>query len=127
MSTIEPANDFELNTCDAWSDMIVRIENHMLISENRKLLIRCETNIFNLYRGAAETELKINDDNIWMHGAKVSPTTDQRSSSNSFRENDPDNSPLQAGAVGISSCCFKAYLFLLQFLCMSLTLVTKIQ
>lgn len=99
--------------------MIVRIDNHMLIPDNRKILVRCETNIFNLYRGAAEAELKISDDSIWMHGAKVSPTTDQRSSnggnsnnggggggnggtsssSTSTKNNgDPDNSALQAGA-----------------------------
>lgn len=77
--------------------MIVRIDNHMLIPDNRKILVRCETNIFNLYRGAAEAELKINDDSIWMHGAKVSPTTDQRSSSSTTNNGDPDNSALQAG------------------------------
>lgn len=85
--------------------MVVRIENHMLIPDNRKILVRCETNIFNLYRGAAEAELKISDDSIWLHGGKVlaSPTTDQRSSgsssSTSSKHGDPDNSALQAGAV----------------------------
>ena len=90
--------------------MIARIDHHMLNADNRKILVRCETNIFNLYRGAAEAELKISDDSIWMHSAKVSPTTDQRSSSSSSgsassssssststKNGDPDNSALQAG------------------------------
>ncbi|XP_055323945.1 uncharacterized protein LOC129578813 isoform X2 [Sitodiplosis mosellana] len=104
-------NDSDSNAKEAWSDMIARIDNHMLNSDNRKILVRCETNIFNLYRGTAEAELKISDDSIWMHGAKVSPTTDQRSSSSSSssssgggssssastKNGDPDNSALQAG------------------------------
>lgn len=98
------ANESESNTKEAWSELIVRIDNHMLNADNRKILIRCETNIFNLYRGTAEAELKISDDNVWMNGGKVSPTTDQRSSSSSSsgstssKTGDPDNSALQAGA-----------------------------
>lgn len=108
-----------MNTDEAWSDIIVRIDNHMLNPENQKILIRCETNIFNLYRGAVESELKINDDNIWMHGAKVSPTIDQRSSSTSFIGGDPDNSALLgSGAVRIFSCCLNVHLFLLQLICL---------
>lgn len=83
---------------ETWSDLIVRIDNHMITPHNRKILIRCETNIFNLYRGAAEAELKVSDDNLWMHGGKVSPTTDQRSSSTSSN-GDPDNSALLANAM----------------------------
>ncbi|XP_031617834.1 uncharacterized protein LOC116337418 [Contarinia nasturtii] len=112
MNTVIPNNDSDANAKEAWSDMIVRIENHMLIPDNRKILIRCETNIFNLYRGAVEAELKISDDSIWLHGGKVSPTTqltDPRSnsggnggssssSSTSKNGGDPDNSALQAGA-----------------------------
>lgn len=86
--------------------MIVRIDNHMLNADSRKILVRCETNIFNLYRGAVEAELKISVDTVWMNGGKVSPTTDQRSSSSSSssststssKTGDPDNSALQAGA-----------------------------
>lgn len=77
----------------------------MLNADSRKILVRCETNIFNLYRGAAEAELKISIDTVWMNGGKVSPTTDQRSSSSSSsssstssKTGDPDNSALQAGA-----------------------------
>lgn len=102
MNAIVPAtNETDSNVKEAWSDMIVRIDSHMLSTDSRKILVRCETNIFNLYRGAAEAELKISDDTVWMHGGKVSPTTDQRSSSTSSKNGDPDNSALQAGAVCI--------------------------
>lgn len=60
------------------------------------MLVRCETNIFNLYRGAAEAELRVNEENYWLHGGKVSPTTDQRSSGTSTKNGDPDNSALQS-------------------------------
>lgn len=99
-----PTNASDSNTKEAWSDLIVRIDNHMLNPDSRKILVRCETNIFNLYRGAAEADLKIGDDTVWMHGGKVSPTTDQRqqssgsSSSTSTKTGDPDNSALQASA-----------------------------
>lgn len=87
------------NNKEAWSELIVRIDNHMLLAQSRKILIRCETNIYNLYRGAAEAELRLSEDSYWLHGGgKVSPTTDQRSSSSSSK-GDPDNSALQAGAV----------------------------
>lgn len=103
-NAVIPANESDSNTMEAWSDLIVRIDNHMLNADSRKILVRCETNIFNLYRGAAEAELKISVDTVWMNGGKVSPTTDQRSSSSSSssstssKTGDPDNSALQAGA-----------------------------
>lgn len=87
---------------EAWTELIVRIDNHMTTPQNRKILVRCETNIFNLYRGAAEAELKVNDDGAWMHGAKVSPTTDQRSSGTSTKNGDPDNSALLANAINLN-------------------------
>lgn len=93
----------------------------MLNGENRKILVRCETNIFNLYRGAAEAELKISDDTIWMHGGKVSPTTDQRSSSgSSSKTGDPDNSALQAGAVQLFRYRLNTSYILLQLICLLL-------
>lgn len=83
---------------EAWSELVVRIDNHMLLPQSRKILIRCETNIYNLYRGAAEAELRLNDESYLMYGGgKVSPTTDQRSSGSS--KGDPGNSALHAGAV----------------------------
>lgn len=85
----------------------------MLIPDNRKLLVRCETNIFNLYRGAEEAELKIGDDAVWTHG-KVSPTTDQRSSGTSSKGGDPDNSALQAGAGRLFGFRLDAIYFLFQ-------------
>lgn len=104
-NAVIPANESDSNAKEAWSDLIVRIDNHMLNSGSRKILVRCETNIYALYRGAAESELKVSDDTAWMLGGKVSPTTDQRqqsggssTSSTSSKTGDPDNSALQAGA-----------------------------
>lgn len=96
---IEENTSMADNHKEAWSELIVRIDNHMLLPQSRKLLIRCETNIYNLYRGVAEADLRLTEDSYWLHGGgKVSPTTDQRSSSSSSK-GDPDNSALQAGAV----------------------------
>lgn len=87
------------NEKEAWSDLIVRVDSHMITPNSRKMLVRCETNIFNLYRGAAEAELKVNEENFWLHGGKVSPTTDQRSSGTSTKNGDPDNSALQSNSA----------------------------
>lgn len=106
-----PLTTNETNAKEAWSDLIVRIDNHMITPQNRKILVRCETNIFNLYRGAAEAELKVNEDSLWMHGGKVSPTIDQRSSSTSAN-GDPDNSALQAGAGNVFGYRLKMVLVL---------------
>lgn len=116
MNAVVPTftNESESSAMEAWSDMSVRIDNHMLSSDNRKILVRCETNIFNLYRGAAEAELKIIDDTVWTHGGKVSPTTDQRSSGTSSKNGDPDNSALQAGAVRIFRFRLNTSIVLLQ-------------
>lgn len=116
MNAVMPVNESDANTKEAWSDMIVRVDNHMLSPDSRKILVRCETNIFNLYRGAAEAELKISDDTIWMHGGKVSPTTDQRSSSTSSKSGDPDNSALQAGAVRLFGYRLNSTYFLTQLI-----------
>lgn len=67
-----------------------------MIPHSRKLIIRCETNIYSLYRGAAEAELQVMDDNFWITGGKVSPTTDQRGGAN---RGDPDNSALTGSAI----------------------------
>lgn len=94
---------------EAWSDLIVRIDNHM-IAPNRRIVVRCEATIFNLYSGRTEAELKVSDDNFWSHGGKVSPTTDQRSSGTSSKTGDPDNSALQASAVHLFGYRFKSIL-----------------
>lgn len=105
--------------------MIVRVDNHMLTPDNRKILVRCETNIFNLYRGAAEAELKISDDTVWMHGAKVSPTTDQRSNDATPSKNgDPDNSALQAAAIRLFQYRLNTTYILLQVI--FLLLITSV-
>lgn len=84
---------------EAWSELDIRVDNQMVTADNRKLTIRCETNIYTLYRGAAEVEFQVIDNGYWLHGGKVSPTTDQRSGAN---RGDPDNSALTgAGSVFI--------------------------
>lgn len=122
-NTSVPTVDLDTNANEAWSELIMRVD-HMLVPENRKMLIRCETNIFNLYRGAAETEIKINDDTVWIQEGKVSPTIDQRSSgsssSTSLKSGDPDNSALQAGAIGLFDFRLKIQYFLLQTVCVLL-------
>lgn len=70
------------------------------------LKVRCETNIYTLYRGRAESDLEILDDH-WLpfsglggsFGAKVSPTTDLRGSSSSNNNNNPDNSALTGSSL----------------------------
>lgn len=83
-------------TKEAWSELVVYVDHHMITQSNRKLVIRCETNIYSLYKGAAENELQVMDDNYWVTGGKVSPTTDLRGGAN---RGDPDNSALTGGAA----------------------------
>lgn len=81
----------------AWSELITSVDSsHLMTPSNRKLNIRCETNIYTLYRGAAEVELQILDDNYGFTGGKVSPTTDQRGGIN---RGDPDNSALTGSSI----------------------------
>lgn len=75
---------------------MVNVDSHIITAHNRKLIVRCETNIYSLYRGAAEAELQVMDDNYWVPGGKVSPTIDQRGGSN---RGDPDNSALTGSAI----------------------------
>lgn len=78
--------------------MVVQVDNHIVPTSSRKLIVRCETNIYSLYRGAAEAELIVIGDDFWLNGGKVSPTIDQRGN-----RGDPDNSPLTGGACSIQS------------------------
>lgn len=76
---------------------------------DNKLKVRCETNIFQLYKGAAEIDLEILDDpwnsnGVDEMGAKVSPTTDQRGSNN------PDNSALTGSSLVWGRACLKHWL-----------------
>lgn len=75
------------------------------------LKVRCETNIFSLYRGRAEVDLEILEDHWPLNGlgsssfgAKVSPTTDLRGSNN------PDNSALTGSSLAWGRNCFKHWL-----------------
>lgn len=85
---------------EAWSELTVQIDHHVLRPKSRKIVIRCETNIFTLYRGSAESQLAISDESSWSAGGKVSPTTDQRSNTS---RGDPDNSALLAGSIAVST------------------------
>ena len=82
---------------EPWSELIIHVDNNLITPMHRKLSVRCETNIFSLYRGAAEAELSVMDDNFWLSGGKVSPTIDQRGNAN---RGDPDNSAL-TGSAGV--------------------------
>lgn len=84
----------------------------MLSPNSRRLLLRCDTNIFNLYRGAAEAELTVNEDISLLRDGRVSPTTDQRSSNTSSKTGDPDNSALQGSAVHLFGFRLKSILVL---------------
>lgn len=75
------------------------------------LKVRCETNIFSLYRGRAEVDLEILEDHWPLNGlgsssfgAKVSPTTDLRGSNN------PDNSALTGSSLAWGRNCLKHWL-----------------
>ncbi|CAD7084659.1 unnamed protein product [Hermetia illucens] len=83
---------------EAWSELVVQVDNHIVPTSSRKLIVRCETNIYSLYRGAAEAELIVIGDDFWLNGGKVSPTIDQRGN-----RGDPDNSPLTGGACSIQT------------------------
>lgn len=93
---------------DAWSELLFTVDKYFLaaIHANKlhgpqTLRIRCETNVFSLYRGAAEVEMDILDD--WMTngltfgggGGVVSPTIDMRGGS------DPGNSALTGCGVQV--------------------------
>lgn len=100
MATVAPTAPQE-----AWSELMVQIEHHVLRPKNRKIVILCETNIYALYHGSAEALLVISDESSWLvAGGKVSPTTDQRSSTS---KGDPDNSALQASAVSAYDSSFR--------------------
>lgn len=79
-----------------WSELAIRVDSQMVKSHNKKIKLRCESNVYTLYKGDDEVEFEVQDSNYWIHGGKVSPTTDQRSGSN---RGDPDNSALTGNAV----------------------------
>lgn len=95
---LRPARDTRSSneSQETWSELVTRIDHHVLQPKNRKIVILCETNIFTIYRGSAEAQLMVSEESFWLAGGKVSPTTDQRSNTS---RGDPDNSALQASAV----------------------------
>ncbi len=103
---------------EAWSELIIQVDGH-IVSSNRKLVVRCETNIYSVYRGAAEVELQVMDDNYWMNGGKVSPTIDQRGGS---KRGDPEYSGLTGSAIFLFSVRY--YLFRLAILWFMIYLVS---
>ncbi|XP_037052354.1 uncharacterized protein LOC119085909 [Bradysia coprophila] len=103
---------------EAWSELIILVDNQ-IVSSNRKLVVRCETNIYTVYRGAAEVELQVMDDNFWINGGKVSPTIDQRGGS---KRGDPEYSGLTGSAIFLFSVRY--YLFRLAILWFIIFLVS---
>lgn len=91
-----------------------------IVSPNRKLMVRCETNIYSVYRGAAEVELQVMDDSFWLNGGKVSPTIDQRGGGS--KRSDPEYSGLKGSAIFLFSV--KYYLFRLAILWFIIFLVS---
>lgn len=91
-----------------------------IVTSNRKLVVRCETNIYSVYRGAAEVELQVMDDNFWVTGGKVSPTMDQRGGGS--KRGDPEYSGLTGSAIFLFSV--KYYLFRLAILWFIIFLVS---
>lgn len=89
---------------DARSELIIHVDDHIQHMGQPRLVVRCEANIYSLYRGAAQTELEIHDDGFGVvgmvtgGGGKVSPTIDQRGGAN---RGDPDNSALTGGAAAV--------------------------
>lgn len=112
---------------EAWSELVFTVDNYLFARlasnsvhghRDNNLKVRCETNIYQLYRGAAETDLIILDDpwpfnGLTNIGAKVSPTTDLRGSNN------PDNSALTGSSLAWGKTCFKHWLLRL-FLLLSI-------
>ncbi|XP_059611092.1 uncharacterized protein LOC132258014 [Phlebotomus argentipes] len=102
-------------TREAFSELLVNVDSvlsgahsshqgHLFVIHphpRRSLHLRCETNIFTLYRGAAEMELEVQEENPPTYGGKVSPTTDQRGGGN---RGDPDNSALTGSAILLGGC-----------------------
>lgn len=88
---------------EAWSEIVIYVDNHMVAKSNHRLLVRCETNIFSLYKGKCEAEMRVIDKEAWLYGEKMSPNIDQRSEgSNGDRSRgDPDNSALTGGTNGM--------------------------
>lgn len=70
--------------------MIAYVDNQLYSALSNRVLLRCETNIFKLYHGAAETELYVISNHLSYSGAHGNAPTnyDQRN------RGDPDNSAL---------------------------------
>lgn len=83
----------------------------------QSLRIRCETNVFSLYRGAAALSMDIVDDSWTVNafGGIVSPTTDLRGGS------DPGNSALTGCGVQV----FQAKVFLFSLIALVLRLLSS--
>lgn len=83
---------------EAWSELVIHVDGTVvpLVASNRRIVIRCTANIYELYRGVAGSVVHVIDENYWVTGGKVSPTIDQRGGAN---RGDPDNSALTGGAA----------------------------
>ena len=117
---------------EAWSELVFTVDNSLFArlfasnsvygfasvggagigyrQHNNQLRVRCETNIYTLYRGAAEVDVEILDDHWPLNGlsgyvAKVSPTTELRGTGNN-----PDNSALTGSSLAWGKCSWKHWL-----------------
>lgn len=136
---------------EAWSELVFTVDNslfaklasnsvygggdgplnHGLLGsvyrDNSHLRVRCETNIFTLYKGAEEVELEIQNEpwpfnnGLGGFGAKVSPTTDLRGSSSSSSSvgNNPDNSALTGSSGKNWLARIGLVLLVVQVICLS--------
>ncbi|GAB0096663.1 uncharacterized protein DMENIID0001_122020 [Sergentomyia squamirostris] len=105
--TKESFSELLVNVDSVLSGMHTSHQGHLFVVHpfpRRSLHLRCETNIFTLYRGAAEMEVEVQEENPPTYGGKVSPTTDQRGGAN---RGDPDNSALTTGSAILLSGCHK--------------------
>lgn len=120
---------------EAWTELVFTVDDMLLarISSNSvyagfggpfhrdaatvNIKVRCETNIYTLYRGAVEKELEVLEAPWPYNGvsAKVSPTTDLRGSNN------PDNSALTGSSLAWGGNCYQHWV--VRILILSLVVV----
>lgn len=97
-SSLAQSPELNWKNQEAWSELVIHVDGTVvpLVASNRRIVIRCTANIYELYRGAASSVVHVIDENFWVTGGKVSPTIDQRGGAN---RGDPDNSALTGGAA----------------------------
>lgn len=105
---------------ETYSEFNTHINSSMLLHNSEKLNVRCETNLYNIYRANAETDLRVSNDSYWNNGGKVSPTTEPRSTD----LGDPGNSALLAGADIVFKKSYPLILVLTQVIFWCILVIT---